>query len=241
MFEEDSQKNVLLENFLKIEFDRWRELTEPIDLHLSHVLNEAGTVLDHIYFQTTVIVSFVHVLVTGASAEIAVVGREGLVGISLLLGDGVILQHAVVQSAGHGFRINGKAFLEEFHRSNPVRHLLLRYAQAFVKQTGQTAVCNRHHSLDRQLCRWLLLSLDRLQENALAMTQELIAGMLKVCRESVAEAALKLKSAGLIQYGRGHIIVLDWQSVERRACECYHVVKKEYDRLLPASNGVGNV
>lgn len=178
MLEEDAQKNVLLANLIKIERERWLELIETIDLPLGHVLNEAGTVLQYVYFPTTAIVSFVHVLTTGASAEIAVVGKEGMVGIALVLDDGVISQRAVVQSAGRGFHINGKAFLEEFYRSNPARHLLLRYAEAFITQTEQTAVCNRHHSLDQQLCRWLLLRLDRLHENNLAMTQELIAGML---------------------------------------------------------------
>ncbi len=169
----------------------------------------------------------------GASAEIAVVGREGLLGISLFMGGETTLSRAVVQSAGRGYRLTAKVVKEEFNRAGAVMHLLLRYTQALITQMGQTAVCNRHHALDRQLCRWLLLSLDRLDGSELAMTQELIANMLGVRREGVTEAALKLQNAGLIRYARGHISVLDRPALERRCCECYAVVKKEYDRLLP--------
>jgi CRP-like cAMP-binding protein len=171
----------------------------------------------------------------GSSAEIAVVGNEGIVGISLFMGGESTTSRAVVQSAGQGYRLTAQAIKDEFNRA-PVLHLLLRYTQALITQMAQTAVCNRHHSLDQQLCRWLLLSLDRLQTNELVMTQELIANMLGVRREGVTEGALKLQSAGLIQYARGRIRVLDRQGLERRTCECYAVVKKEYDRLLPASD-----
>jgi CRP-like cAMP-binding protein len=169
----------------------------------------------------------------GASAEIAVVGNEGIVGISLFMGGGSTPSRAVVQSAGEGLRLDAKTLKTESDRNGPVLHLLLRYTQALITQMAQTAVCNRHHTLDQQLCRWLLLSLDRLEGNELAMTQELIANMLGVRREGVTEAALKLQHAGLIRYARGHITVLDRAGLEKRTCECYAVVKKEYDRLLP--------
>jgi len=170
----------------------------------------------------------------GASAEIAVVGKEGLVGISLFMGGGSTPSRAVVQSAGRGFRLKAKALKDEFGRSGAVMHLLLRYTQALITQMAQTAVCNRHHSLDQQLCRWLLLSLDRLDGRELVMTQELIANMLGVRRGGVTEGAGKLQDAGLIRYARGRITVLDRKGLEQRTCECYAVVKKEYDRLLPA-------
>jgi CRP-like cAMP-binding protein len=169
----------------------------------------------------------------GASAEIAVVGNEGIVGVSLFMGGESTPSRAVVQSAGRGFRLKANTMKEEFDRAGPVLHLLLRYTQALITQMAQTAVCNRHHSLDQQLCRWLLLSLDRLQGNQLVMTQELIANMLGVRREGVTEGAMKLQRAGLISYARGHITVLDRAGLEKRSCECYSVVKKEYDRLLP--------
>ena len=169
----------------------------------------------------------------GASAEIAVVGFEGLVGISIFMGGGTTPSRAVVQSAGAGFRLRADVIKSEFEHAGPVMHLLLRYTQALITQMAQTAVCNRHHSLDQQLCRWLLLSLDRLPSTQLIMTQELIANMLGVRREGVTEAALKLQRSGLISYARGHINVLDRPGLERRTCECYEVVKKEYDRLLP--------
>jgi CRP-like cAMP-binding protein len=169
----------------------------------------------------------------GASAEIAVVGNEGIVGISLFMGGDSTSSRAVVQSAGLGLRLKAQIMKDDFNRAGPVLHLLLRYTQALITQMAQTAVCNRHHSLDQQLCRWLLLSLDRLQGNELVMTQELIANMLGVRREGVTEGALKLQQAGLIRYARGHISVLDRDGLENRSCECYAVVKKEYDRLLP--------
>ena len=190
--------------------------------------------MPHVYFPTSAIVSLLYVLEDGASAEIAVVGFEGLVGISIFMGGGTTPSRAVVQSAGAGFRLRADVIKSEFEHAGPVMHLLLRYTQALITQMAQTAVCNRHHSLDQQLCRWLLLSLDRLPSSQLIMTQELIANMLGVRREGVTEAALKLQRSGLISYARGHINVLDRPGLERRTCECYEVVKKEYDRLLPA-------
>ncbi len=199
---------------------------------LGEVLYESGAVLSHVYFPTTAIVSLLYVMENGASAEIAVAGNEGIVGISLFMGGESTPSRAVVQSAGKGLRMKADVLKEEF-KQGPVLHLLLRYTQALITQMAQTAVCNRHHSLDKQLCRWLLLSLDRLQGNELVMTQELIANMLGVRREGVTEGALKLQKAGLIRYARGRITVLDRDGLEKRSCECYAVVKKEYDRLLP--------
>lgn len=212
---------------------RWRHHLEPIELHLGQVLYESGSRQSHVYFPTTAIVSLLYLTESGQSAEIAVVGYEGVVGTALFMGGETTLNRAVVQSAGLGFRMTAQAIKAEFDQSAPVVHLLLRYTQALITQMAQTAVCNRHHSIDQQLCRWLLLSLDRLQSNELTMTQELIANMLGVRREGVTEAALKLQHAGLISYTRGHVAVLDRPGLERRTCECYAVVKAEYDRLLP--------
>lgn len=206
---------------------------EFVELPLAHVLYESGATLSHVYFPTTAIVSLLYVLENGASAEIAVVGNEGIVGVSMFMGGKSTPSRAVVQSAGQGFRLKAETLEEEFNRAGPVLHLLLRYTQALITQMSQTAVCNRHHSLDQQLCRWLLLSLDRLQGDELVMTQELIANMLGVRREGVTEGALKLQNAGLIRYARGRITVLDRAGLEKRTCECYAVVKKEYERLLP--------
>ncbi len=200
---------------------------------LGQVVYESGSTLEHVYFPTTSIVSLLYVMENGASAEIAVVGNEGILGISLFMGGESTPSRAVVQSAGQGYRLLAKDIKSEFNRGGPVMHVLLRYTQALITQMAQTAVCNRHHSLDQQLCRWLLLSLDRLQGNELVMTQELIANMLGVRREGVTESALKLQQAGLIKYARGHISVLNRKGLEGRSCECYGVVKKEYDRLLP--------
>ena len=200
---------------------------------LGLVLSESGDKLAHVYFPTTAIVSLLYGLENGASAEIAVVGNEGCVGISLFMGGQSTLSSAVVQSAGKSYRINSSVIMEEFGKAGPVMHLFLRYTQALITQMSQTAVCNRHHTLDQQFCRWLLLSLDRLTSNDLVMTQELIANMLGVRREGVTEAALKVQKAGLISYARGHIKILDRPGLERRTCECYQVVKTEYDRLLP--------
>jgi len=200
---------------------------------LGSVLFEPGVALSHVYFPTTAIVSLLHVMSNGASTEIAVVGHEGIVGFSLFMGGESTPSRAVVQSGGKGLRLNAQIMKDEFNRAGPVLHLFLRYTQALITQMAQTAVCNRHHSLDQQLCRWLLLSLDRLHGNKLVMTQELIANMLGVRRQGVAECAMKLQQAGLIRYVRGHITVLDRAGLEKRSCECYSVVKKEYDRLLP--------
>ena len=225
--------NHLLAALPDAERQRWLPQLEFVEMPLGQVLYESGGTLTHVYFATTAIVSLLYVMQSGASAEIAVVGNEGIVGISLFMGGDSTSSRAVVQSAGHGFRLRAQIMKEEFNRAGPVLHLLLRYTQALITQMAQTAVCNRHHSLDQQLCRWLLLSLDRLQGNELAMTQELIANMLGVRREGVTEAAVKLQQAGLIRYARGHISVLDRDGLEKRSCECYAVVKKEYDRLLP--------
>jgi CRP-like cAMP-binding protein len=215
---------------------RWLPQLECVEMPLGQVLYESGGALSHVYFPTTAIVSLLYVMENGASAEIAVVGNEGVVGISLFMGGDSTSSRAVVQSAGQGFRLKAQIVKEEFNRAGATLHLMLRYTQALITQMAQTAVCNRHHSLDQQLCRWLLLSLDRLQGSELVMTQELIANMLGVRREGVTEAALKLQQARLIRYARGHITVLDRDALERRSCECYAVVKKEYDRLLPPSS-----
>jgi CRP-like cAMP-binding protein len=229
----DARKNLLLAALPNTEWDRWLPQLEAVAMPLGQVLYESGDTLSHVYFPTTAIVSLLYVMENGSSAEIAVVGREGLVGISLFMGGESTPSRAVVQSAGNGFRLKAQLMKTEFNRAGPVLHLLLRYTQALITQMAQTAVCNRHHSLDQQLCRWLLLSLDRLQDNELMMTQELIANMLGVRREGVTEGALKLQHAGLISYSRGRITVLDRPGLEKRTCECYAVVKKEYDRLLP--------
>jgi len=231
----DPRQNRLLAALPDAEWARWLPQLEPIDLPLGKVLYESGSKLTHVYFPTSSIISLLYVMEDGASAEIAVVGDEGIVGISLFMGGESTPSRAVVQSAGKGFRLNASLMLQEFNRAGPVLHLLLRYTQALITQMSQTAVCNRHHSLDQQLCRWLLLSLDRLQSDELVMTQELIANMLGVRREGVTEAAGHLQKAGLIRYQRGRITVLDRPKLEQRACECYGVVKKEYDRLLPAT------
>ena len=228
----EPRKNRLLSALPDGEWQRWLPQLEAVEMPLGQVLYESGTTLGHVYFPTTAIVSLLYVMENRAPAEIAVVGNEGIVGISLFMGGESTTSRAVVQSAGHGFRLKAQVIKEEFNRA-PVLHLLLRYTQALITQMAQTAVCNRHHSLDQQLCRWLLLSLDRLQGNDLVMTQELIGNMLGVRRESVTDGALKLQRADLIRYERGHIHVLDRQGLERRSCECYAVVKKEYDRLLP--------
>jgi CRP-like cAMP-binding protein len=201
---------------------------------LGHVVYESGARQGYVFFPTTSIVSLLYVLADGATAEIAVTGRDGLVGIALFMGGETTPSRAVVQSAGHGYRLTAARLKKEFERGGALQHLLLRYTQALITQMTQTAVCNRHHSVDQQLCRWLLLTLDRLSGSKLAMTQELIANMLGVRREGVTEAAGKLQAAGLIEYRRGKITVTDRAGLEARVCECYSVVKREYDRLLPA-------
>jgi len=226
-------QNHLLAYLPAAEQQRWFPKLECVDMPLGQVMYEAGVTLKYVYFPTTAIVSLLGVMENGASAEIAVVGNEGIVGVSLFMGGDSTPSRGVVQSAGKGYRLAAQLMKNEFNKAGPVLHLLLRYTQALITQMSQTAVCNRHHSLDQQLCRWLLLSLDRLQGNELVMTQELIANMLGVRREGVTEGALKLQKAGLIRYVRGHITVLDRKGLERRSCECYAVVKREYVRLLP--------
>ena len=227
------QQNHLLDALPTSDYERLASDLELIPLELGDVLYESGDQLRYVYFPTTSIVSLLYVMEDGASAEIAIVGNEGLLGISLFMGGETTPSRAVVQSAGHAFRLKAELLKMEFRRFGPTMHLLLRYTQALITQMAQTAVCNRHHSVDQQLCRWLLLSLDRLQTNELSMTQELIANMLGVRREGVTQAAGALQDAGLIRYRRGRITVLDRTGLEARVCECYQVVKTEFDRLLP--------
>lgn len=214
------------------EFERLAPHLELVEMPLGEVLYESGGLMQYVYFPTTSIVSLLYVTENGASAEIAVVGNEGILGVSLFMGGETTTSRAVVQSSGYGYRLKSQLLKQEFNRAGVLLHLLLRYTQALITQIGQTAVCNRHHSVELQLCRWLLLSLDRLPSNKLVMTQELIASMLGVRREGVTEAAGKLQQAGLITYRRGHITVLDRPGLEAHVCECYAVVKKEFDRLL---------
>jgi CRP-like cAMP-binding protein len=230
---DDPRQNKLLAALPDAEWQRWQPQLELVRLPLGKVLYVSGTPLQYVYFPIDAIISTLYVLENGSSAEIALVGVEGVSGISVFMGGGSTPSSDVVQSAGMGSRISATAVKGEFERSGPVAHLMLRHMQALITQMSQTAVCNRHHTVDQQLCRWLLLSLDRLPVNDLVMTQELIANMLGVRREGVTEAAGKLQGAGLISYSRGHITVLDRHSLEQRSCECYRVVKKEYDRLLP--------
>jgi CRP-like cAMP-binding protein len=229
----DKLSNQLLAALPDSEWERWQPHMSVMELKLGHVLYESGGVMQHVFFPVNAIVSLLYVLENGSSAEIAVVGKEGMVGVSLFMGGETTPSRAVVQSAGKCIRLSAYKLKKEFDNSLPVMHLLLRYTQALITQMTQTAVCNRHHSLDQQLCRWLLLSMDRLTGRHLVMTQELIANMLGVRREGVTEAAGRLQKAGLISYSRGKIEVLDRLGLESRTCECYAVVKKEYDRLLP--------
>ena len=230
------RQNHLLAALPAQDFARLSAHLELVPMPLGHVLYESGSELRQVYFPTTAIVSLLYVMIDGASAEIAVVGNEGIIGVALFMGGETMPNRAVVQSAGYAYRLRGQLLKEEFNRSGQMQHLLLRYTQALLTQMAQTAVCNRHHSLDQQLCRWLLLSLDRLPSEELVMTQELIANMLGVRREGVTEAAGDLQRAGLIRYQRGRITVLDRTGLEARACECYGVVKKEFDRLLPEAS-----
>ena len=236
-YTEDIKRNHLLEALPAAIQERLLPQLEFVQMPLGGVLYESGGTLTHVYFPTTSIVSLLYVMENGASAEIAVVGNEGIVGISLFMGGESTPSRAVVQSAGQGYRLKSAIMKDEFN--GPMLHLLLRYTQALITQMAQTAVCNRHHSLDQQLCRWLLLSLDRLRGDELLMTQELIANMLGVRREGVTEGAMKLQHAGLIRYARGRISVLDRDGLEKRTCECYGVVKREYERLLPAKAAAG--
>src|ERR1700734_916359 len=229
----DPQQNHLLAAFSAAEQERLYPHLQLVPMPLGKVLYESGDVLRYVYFPTNSIVSLLYVLADGASAEISVVGNEGLIGIALFMGGETTPSRAIVQSAGFAYRLIGQQLKDEFHRSGEMQLLLLRYTQALITQMAQTAVCNRHHSVDQQLCRWLLLSLDRLPSNELTMTQELIANMLGVRREGVTEAAGALQDFGLIHYARGQITVLDRARLEQLCCECYAVVKKETDRLLP--------
>lgn len=228
----DPRQNHLLAALSRDEYQRLAPHLERVELTLGESLVESGKVMHHVYFPTDSIVSLLCVMEDGDSTEIAVVGAEGIVGISLFMGGETTPSRAIVQSAGSAYRLRGQLLKDEFYRAGSLQGLLLRYTQALITQMAQTAVCNRHHSLDQQLCRWLLLSLDRLPTNELVMTQELIANMLGVRREGVTESAGKLQKAGLIAYHRGHISILDRPGLEARVCECYAVVKKEYDRLL---------
>ena len=227
------RQNHLLAALPAADYARLLPDLELISMPLGWAVYESGGQMDYLYFPTTSIVSLLYVMESGASAEIAITGNEGLVGISLFMGGESTPSRAVVQSAGHGYRLKANILKNEFALGGPLQYLALRFTQALITQMAQTAVCNRHHALEQQLCRWLLLSLDRLSSNELMMTQELIANMLGVRREGVTEAAGKLQAAGLIQYSRGHITVLDRPKLEQRVCECYAVVKKEFDRLLP--------
>lgn len=226
-------QNDLLAALPQAVLKRLHDHLELVPMPIGEVLYESGTRLRYVYFPTTSIVSILFVMENGSSAEIAIVGNEGILGVSIFMGGETTTSRAVVQSAGFGFRLKAKLLMDEFNKGGPVLHLLLRYTQALITQMSQTAACNRHHTLDQQLCRWLLLSLDRLNSNDLVMTQELIANMLGVKREGVTEAAGKLQKAGLINYSGGHITVINRPGLEAQACECYAVVKKEFDRLLP--------
>ena len=229
----DPRENHLLEALSATELGNLRRHLEPVEMALGGVVYESEGPLTHVYFPTDSIVSLLYVLEDGSSAEIAVVGNDGLVGVSLFMGGETTPSRAVVQSAGSAFRLPGAIMKREFSRGGTMQHLLLRYSQALLTQMAQTAVCNRHHSVDQQLCRWLLLSIDRLPNSEIAMTQELIASMLGVRREGVTEAALSLQRDGLIRYQRGRITVLDRAGLEQRTCECYEVVRRETGRLLP--------
>jgi CRP-like cAMP-binding protein len=229
----DARQNRLLASLSEAILQRWLHNLEWVDMPLDAVLYESGENVDFVHFPVAAIVSLHCVLADGASTEIAVVGKEGIVGVFVVLDHGMTTSRASVQRGGAAIRMPAKQFRKEFDRSSVVLHLMLRYTQALITQITQTAVCHRHHSLDQQLCRWLLSSLDRLCGDELVVTQELIAKMLGVRREGVHEAASRLQDAGLIQYSRGHIHVLDRKELERRSCECYAVVKREYDRLLP--------
>ena len=225
--------NHLLATLSGVELERMEPHLEGVEMALGDVVYESGRELGHVYFPTTSIVSLLYVLESGASAEIAIVGREGVVGVSIFMGGATTPNRAVVQSAGMAYRMPARVIQEEFRRGGTMQHLMLRYTQSLLTQMAQTAVCNRHHSLDQQLCRWLLFSIDRLDSPEIVTTQELISNMLGVRREGVTEAAGKLQKAGAISYRRGHIKVLDRAALEKMSCECYEVVRRETDRLLP--------
>lgn len=226
-------QNHLLAALPTAEFERLAPHLEPVEMRLGDVLCESGGLLQYVYFPTTAILSLHYVMENGSSSEIAGVGNEGMLGISLFLGGNTTPSRAVVQTGGQGYRMKVQVLAQEFKRAGAMQQLLLRYTQALISQMSQTAACNRYHSLVQQLCRWLLLTLDRMPTNELIMTQELVASMLGVRREGVTEAAGKLQQAGVIRYRRGHITVLDHAGLESQVCECYAVVKKEFARLLP--------
>lgn len=226
------KQNILLAALPPTDLERLQPQLELVPMLLGDVLYEAGGPLQHAYFPTTAIVSLQYMTEDGASAEVAGVGNEGVLGVSLFLGGNSTTNRAVVQTGGSGYRLKGRALVEEFNRAGPMQRLLLRYSQALMTQMAQTAVCNRHHSVEQQLCRWLLATLDRLPSPELTMTQELIAGMLGVRREGITAAAGHLQQVQCIHYRRGHITVLDRRGLESRVCECYGVVKHEHDRLL---------
>src|ERR1700722_6079818 len=230
----DPTQNQILAALTPVERARIYPRLQRVPLRVREVLYEPGAAFRHVYFPADCIISLLNTLKDGATAEIAVVGNDGLIGVAFFMGGETTPSRAVVQSAGRAYRLVGKRLTEEFHRDGYMQFLLLRYTQALITQMAQTAVCNRHHSVDQQLCRWLLLSLDRLEANQLTMTQALIADMLGVRREGVNEAANKLQNLGVIRYRRGRIIVLDRDKLEQLCCECYAVVKRETDRLLPA-------
>lgn len=229
----DLAGNALLAALPEAELKRLLPSADTCSLSQGQVIYEPGDRVKHLYFPTTAIVALLNLLRNGASAEIAVVGSEGLVGVALFMGGGSTTSRVLVQRAGQTVRVQAQAALEEFGRAGVFMHLLLRYTQALITQMAQTAVCNRHHSTDQQICRWLLLTLDRGNGNELAATQDMIASMLGVRRESVTDAALKLQRAGVIRYSRGHLFVLDRPGLEARSCECYRAVRQEYERLLP--------
>jgi CRP-like cAMP-binding protein len=233
---QSARQNHLLAALPAADYERLLPHLQRVRLDLGRVVYECCDQQEYVYFPTTSIVSLLYSMEDGSSSEIAVVGNEGMVGIALFMGDGTTSSRAVVLSAGHGYRLKGSLLKGEFERGGPLYSLLLRYTQALITQMTQTAVCNRHHVLEQQLCRLLLLSLDRMPSSDLTMTQELISHTLGVRREGVTEAAGKLQAAGLIHYSRGHITVLDRPKLEARACECYAVVKREYDRLLPEAS-----
>ncbi|MBE0614599.1 MAG: Crp/Fnr family transcriptional regulator [Burkholderiales bacterium] len=226
-------QNHLLAALPTAEFERLAPNLEPVELRLGDVLYESGGQLQHVYFPTTAILSLHYVMENGSSSEIAGVGNEGMLGISLFMGGNTTPSRAVVQTGGQGYRLKAPLMAQEFKRAGAMQQLLLRYTQALITQMSQTAACNRHHSLVQQLCRWLLLTLDRMPTNELIMTQELVASMLGVRREGVTEAAGNLQQAGVIRYRRGHITVVDRAKLESQVCECYQVVKQEFARLLP--------
>lgn len=229
----DAKKNRLLAALPDADWHRWLPQLEAVDMPLGQVLYEAGTELSHVYFPTTAIVSLLYVMHDGSSAEIAIVGNDGLLGISLFMGGGSTPSRALVQNSGKGYRIKAELVQKEFERYKHVLHLFLRYTQTLITQMTQTAACNKHHTLNQQLCRWLLLTLDRYEGNELNMTKQLIANMLGTTGGKMRDGARDLQKAGLIKYAKGKIKVLDRQGLEKQSCECYAVVKEEYDRLLP--------